>query len=215
MSEDKDLVVGPIEEDGEDEVDLLSLLEQANDEPSELDKAMSSEDSAEADKKMTELRELAQSLDTPVVQTNNPGSGNLDTDLANWFRGEDVLPSDPLTAYTSGAGAKMSYGISKSTLTNYEMMGKLGQFIDSAMEFAFSENILGGLDPDDLMDRMKTAFTMYKDLATLNSRTVLALAEQRNKFDKEGQDTDRLSMLLASIPSDKLAQILTELSTKK
>lgn len=225
MDENENLI--PVEESTgevkEDDFDLLSILENANKEKApdaepqtDLEKAMSEgSDEDEADKKLAEIRQIAQQLETVAPTTNNSGSGDLDTDLENWFRGRDVLPSDPLTAYTSGTGAKMSYGISKSTLTNYELMGRLGKFISAGMELSFDPNIVMSLDPDDLQERMKTAFTMYKELSTLNSRTVLALAEQRNKFDKEGQDTDRLSMLLASIPNDKLSQILTELSTSK
>lgn len=204
--------------DSSEDFDLLSLLEQANTEKTEepksdLEQAMTFDDDAEADKKLAEIRDLAQHLESQTPSTNNPGSGDLDTDLENWFHGQDVLPSDPLTLYTSGSGAKMTYGISKSTLSNYEMMGRLSKFIMAGIELGFDPALAISLDPDDLQDRLKTAFTMYKDLAALNSRTVLSLAEQRNKFDKEGQDTDRLSMLLASIPNDKLSQLLTELST--
>lgn len=194
--------------------DLLSILSQES--SSELERAMTTEDdkdSSDADDKMKELRELATQMETSS-KVNNPGSGDIDTDLSNWFNGTDKLPSDNLTSYMGNATIKMDYGLTRQTLTNFDMMGSLHKFLDSSFELLFDDMATMGLTPDELEDRVKLAFTMYKELASINQRTVMSIKDFKLKTGSEGGEINKISLLLSSIPSDKLKALLTELSSK-
>ncbi len=174
-----------------------------------------SEDDIEVDKKLSDLRDLADALQDQNEE--NPGSGDLDKDLADWFSGEQLLPSVPLNQYVGNTKLKMDYGISKFTLSSFDMMGKLHKFMDSGFDMLFSESALMSMSPDEVESRMKMAFTMYRELAVINNRAVLTMRDQNNRYSEDTNEIDRLSMLLSSIPNEKLEQILTSLtaSTKK
>ncbi len=191
--------------------DLLDILGADLDSKSELEKAMSEDDNKEADQKMSELRELATQLESST-QGSNPGSGDIDVDLSNWFNGTSSLPSDDLNAYVGNSSIKMDYGLTRQTLTNFEMMGTLNKFMNSSFELLFDENAVMGLTPEELEDRVKLAFTMYKELGSLNQRTVMSIKDFKVKSNSESDEIDKISLLLSSIPSDKLKTLLTELS---
>lgn len=201
--------------------DLLSILsdtdlteetdtEKGNKHNPNLSKPVDDEE-LEMEDKMQSIKDLANSLQEKSTGAN-PGSGDLDTDLSNWFDGKDVLPSDELNTYNANSTIKMSYGLSRHSLKGYEMMGRLGSFLSDSFDVLFSETALMSLDPDDALDRVKVAFTMYKELGALNQKTYRDIVEQQNKWNQDNGDIDRLAMLLASIPSDKLQNILEEIS---
>lgn len=193
-----------------DNQDLLDILSSDSDSQSELEKALTgSDDSKSDDSSIDDTLSVVQS-----AIPSNPGSGDVDTDLHNWFNGNDKIPSDNLNSYVSNSILKMDYGISRHTLANFDMMGDLGKFLRSAYDLMFDPNTLMGLSPDELDDRVKTAFTMYRDLAALNQRTLMSLKEYKLKSNTE-DETDKLSMLLSSIPSDKLKALLEEISASK
>ena len=171
----------------------------------------STQDDIEADKKLSDLRDLASALQDDT--DDNPGSGDIDKDLSDWFSGEQLLPSTPLNQYVSNSKLKMDYGISKYTLSSFDLMGKLHKFMLSSYDMLFSDSALMSMTPDEVESRMKTAFTMYRELAVLNNRAVLTMRDQNNRYNEDTNDIDRLSMLLSSIPSEKLEQILTSLTS--
>lgn len=189
----------------------------ADDNPSELEKALSGtpsdeEDEKDADSKLAELKEIADKL-TMSTTGKNPGSGDIDTDLSNWFDGKDALPSDSLNDYVSNASLKMDYGLSKNVISSYAFMGKLRKFIEEdAFDVLFSEQAILGCDPEDVESRLRTAFTMYEKLASLNAKVINDIKNYRLKSNTESTDIDRLTLLLGSIPSDKLTKILEEIS---
>lgn len=196
------------------EDDLLKILEGSSDSKTEVETAFDDEDKKEADKRMQDLKDLATSLKEDTNTQGNRGSGDLDEDISNWFEGKDVVPSDDITSYISNNKIKMNYGISRNTLSNLEMMGKLRRFIDGSMDTLFSESEMLSLPPDELEDRLKTAFTMYEKLNSLTDKAVLSLNEQRNKFN-EDDDIDKLTLLLGSISSDKLQNLLETVINKE
>lgn len=217
----------------ENDDDLLKILQGSSDDNNDNDKEQGNknqsdtkqeknpieeamnQDEEDIDKKMEQIKSLADSLKDGSSNTgSNPGSGDIDVDISNWYKGKDVVPSDELNTYTANAPIKMSYGLSRHTLNNYEMMGKLGKFINSSFDMLFSEQALMTLDPDDIADRMKIAFTMYKELGSLSQKTYHDLIEQRNRWNEDDGDIDKLAMLLASIPSEKLQNVLEEISFK-
>lgn len=195
-----------------DNEDLLNILSADIDEKTELEKVME-EDKEEIDNKMEELKELATALDNDSIVVN-PGSGDIDTDLTRWFNGQDKLPSENLNNYMGNVSIKMDYGLTRQTLSNFDMMGELHRFINSSFELLFDDSVTMTLAPDELEDRTRLAFSMYKELAALNQRTVMSIKDYKLKSNSNGEEIDKISLLLSSIPSDKLKALLSEISAK-
>ena len=203
----------------QDLLDILGGTSSSNEQSTpktELEKAMEmsdeEKDKLEADKKMAELQEIATQL-TSHTTGKNPGSGDVDKDLSNWFDGNDQLPSDELNNYVANASVKMDYGLTRNVLSSYSFMGKLRKFIEEdAFDVLFSEQALLGSDPDEVMDRLKVAFTMFKDLANLNAKINSDIKNYRLRSNTDSSDIDRLSLLLGSIPTEKLSKVLEEIS---
>lgn len=192
-----------------DNEDLLSILgaNTSTDAASALDES----DEVEADKKMKELKAIADQLEEST-KGSNPGSGDLDKDLSDWFDGRSSLPSDDLNSYVSNSMIKMDYGTSRHTLSNFSKMGVLSRFLDSSFEIMFDDTTIMTLDPDDLEERVKLAFTMYRELGTLNQRTIQNIRDYHLKANTGSDDVDKMSLLLSSIPSDKLKALLLEIT---
>lgn len=192
-----------------DNDDLLSILgaDISTDAASALDES----DEAAADKKMEELKALATQLEDST-KGSNPGSGDLDKDLSDWFDGKSSLPSDDLNSYVNNSMIKMDYGTSRHTLSNFSKMGILSKFLDSSFELMFDAGAIMTLTPDDLEERVKLAFTMYRELGTLNQRTIQNLKDYHLKANTGSDGVDKMSLLLSSIPSEKLKALLLEIT---
>lgn len=160
--------------------------------------------------KLKELKNISDNTSMSSV-----GTGDIDKDLERWFRGEDSIPSDALNTYVTNYGVKANYGMSRATLTNFEIMNKTRKFIEGSIDVLFNESELLNLDTDSLEERLKLAFTIYERLNSLNNKTILALAEQQYKYNENNSTMDRLNMLLSSIPSEKLESILKSLMSSK
>lgn len=160
--------------------------------------------------KLKELKNISDNTSMSSV-----GTGDIDKDLERWFRGEDSIPSDSLNTYVTNYGVKANYGMSRATLTNFEIMNKTRKFIEGSIDVLFNESELLNLDTDSLEERLKLAFTIYERLNSLNNKTILALAEQQYKYNENNSTMDRLNMLLSSIPSEKLESILKSLMSSK
>lgn len=190
--------------------DLLSMLGEGD--KSELEKAMKESEDKEADRKMEEIRQLTGAIETSI-QGQNTGSGDVDEDLKNWFDGNDTLPSDDLTGYVSNPTVKMDYGLTRQTLSNFGLMGKLRKFIeDDAFELLFTESAIMGLDAEALESRVKLATDIYTHVASLNSKVINDMRNIRLKTQDGTSELDKLQMLLSSIPSSKLEEILKGLA---
>ena len=137
------------------------------------------------------------------------GSGDVGTDLDRWIEGKDLTPSDDLNRYVSSTDVKFKYGLSHSTMNNFALMTKLKKFLDGANEMLFNEEAVLNLSPYELENRVRTAFTMYAELAKINQRTVLALEQQRRRYNDGTSEVDKLALLLSSVPTEKLKDILT------
>ena len=208
--------------------DLLDILESSSSDDNQksgLEEAMSSDTSTksieegekeETDKKMMELQNIANKLVSSSAVSIGKGSGDIDEDLSNWFDGIDNLPSDELNEYVSNQTLKMDYGLTRNVLSSYKLMGKVRKFIeDDAYNALFSEQAVMGLSSDEILERLKIAFVIYKDLASLNAKINIDIKNYRLKSNSDTSDIDRLSLLLGSIPSEKLSQVLEGLLTQK
>lgn len=190
--------------------DLLSMLGDGD--KSELEQAMKESEEEEADRKMEELRQLTGAIESSI-QGQNAGSGDIDDDLKNWFEGKDTLPSDDLTGYVSNPTVKMDYGLTKTTLSNFGLMGKLRKFIENdVFDLLFSESSITGLDAEALESRMRLAADMYVKVTSLNSKVINDMRNIRLKSQDGSSELDKLQMLLSSIPSNKLEEILKSLA---
>lgn len=197
-------------EDLMNDEDLLSMLGDGD--KSELEEAMKESEEKEADRKMEELRQLTGAIESSI-QGQNVGSGDIDEDLKNWFDGKDTLPSDDLTGYVSNPTVKMDYGLTQTTLSNFGLMGKLRKFIENdAFELLFSDSAIMGLESEALESRMKLAADMYTKVVSLNSKVINDMRNIRLKSQDSTTDLDKLQMLLSSIPSQKLEDILKSLA---
>nr|DAT60821.1 MAG TPA: hypothetical protein [Bacteriophage sp.] len=143
------------------------------------------------------------------------GSGDVSQDLENWIDGKDLAPSDDLNRFVSATDVKFKYGLTHNTLNNFTLMAQLQKFLDTSNEILFSESAAMNLSPDELESRVRMAFTMYAELSRINQRTALALEEQRRKYNDGSTDIDKLSLLLSSVPSDKLKEILYAITKSK
>ena len=195
-----------------DNEDLLEILGATDVEDTPIDTGSDDSDEEEASKKLADLRQIAEKLDE--VSISNAGSGDIDQDISDWFSGKSAMPSDELNNYIGNSTSKMDYGLTRQTLSNIELMGQLRGFLDSSMEMLFSESAIMGLAPEDLENRVKMGFTMYKELAALNQRTIMSIKDHKLKSGSDSDELDKVSMLLASIPNDKLKTLLQELNSK-
>lgn len=166
------------------------------------------EEEDDLEKKLQAIQDIANKHNTENISQS---SGDIGQDLQDWLDGEDKLPTNGLTDYVGNIQTKMSYGLGYSTLKNYSLMEKAKNFINNAMDALFNEQAVLNLTSDELEDRLKIAFTIYERLNSLNNKTILALTEQKRKYH-EDDGVDRLSLLLSSIPSDKLEKILRKLA---
>lgn len=195
--------------------DLLDILEASIDssEDNTQPKTQDAIDEEESDKKLNEIHDIANQMVSGTGVGNNPGSGDLDEDLSNWFNGKSQIPSDELNNYTSNLQTKMDYGLTRNILSSYTLMGKLRKFIEEdAFDMVFSEQAIMGLDSDEIETRVRTAFTMYERLASLNAKINLDMRNYRLKANTDSTDIDKLTLLLGSIPSEKLTKVLEEIS---
>lgn len=196
----------------QDLLDILSGTSSSNTSVATNNTVSVDSDEDEANKKLQELKDIASQLS---IDTNNltPGSGNIDDDLSNWFEGRDALPSGALTNYVSNSSVKMEYGLQRQVLSSYSLMGKLYKFLsEDAFDVLFNEQALLSLDSEEVESRVKIAFTMYERLAALNAKVNRDLKDYKLKSNTDNTDIDRLSLLLGSIPSEKLNKILEEIA---
>lgn len=221
MNDDKN-IVNPV--DNDDLLDMLNkdLAERHSAGDKNSDEEDGGIDSSSVDIDLTpeeeeafrdKLKELKTISDNTSM--SSIGTGDIDKDLERWFRGEDSIPSDALNSYVTNYGVKANYGMSRATLTNFEIMNKTRKFIEGSIDVLFNESELLNLDSDSLEERLKLAFTIYERLNSLNNKTILALTEQQYKYNENNSTMDRLNMLLSSIPSEKLESILKSLMSSK
>ena len=159
---------------------------------------------------VNDIKDIAEKFS---VVNGNPGSGDIDTDLSNWFDGTDALPSESLNNTVANSSVKLDYGLTHTTLTSFKLMSKLRKFIEEdAFDMLFSETAILGIDTEEILDRVKVAFTMYKELGMFTQRVVQSQRDFRLKSGSESAEVDRLTMLLSTIPSDKLESTLKEIA---
>ena len=203
-----------------DNNDLISILARGEEEEVKQDtkdSQVGSEDTEDNDgDNSTSLKTTMSAMDVLDIEdgsrhstTSLPsGSGDVSQDLENWIDGKDLAPSDDLNRFVSATDVKFKYGLTHNTLNNFTLMAQLQKFLDTSNEILFSESAAMNLSPEELESRVRMAFTMYAELSRINQRTALALEEQRRKYNDGSTDIDKLSLLLSSVPSDKLKEIL-------
>lgn len=202
-----------------DNNDLISILSQCDKDEGVTDTKDNQQESTDTNSneedssdKGAVLNSMTSAMDVLDAEgkshTTITGSGDVNQDLENWIDGKDLAPSDDLNRYVSATDVKFKYGLTHNTLTNFTLMSQLQKFLNVSNEILFSESAAMNLPPDELESRVRMAFTMYAELSRINQRTAIALEEQRRKYNDGSTDIDKLALLLASVPSDKLKEIL-------
>lgn len=208
-----------------DNNDLISILSQCDKDEEVTDTKDNQQESTEdssvnnSSDKGSVLNSMTSAMDVLDAEekshTTIIGSGDVNQDLENWIDGKDLAPSDDLNRYVSATDVKFKYGLTHNTLTNFTLMSQLQKFLNVSNEILFSESAAMNLPPDELESRVRMAFTMYAELSRINQRTAIALEEQRRKYNDGSTDIDKLALLLASVPSDKLKEILYAITKSK
>lgn len=209
-----------------DNNDLISILSQCDKDEEVTDTKDNQQESTDTNSneedssdKGAVLNSMTSAMDVLDAEgkshTTINGSGDVNQDLENWIDGKDLAPSDDLNRYVSATDVKFKYGLTHNTLTNFTLMSQLQKFLDVSNEILFSESAAMNLPPDELESRVRMAFTMYAELSRINQRTAIALEEQRRKYNDGSTDIDKLALLLASVPSDKLKEILYAITKSK
>lgn len=209
-----------------DNNDLISILSQCDKDEEVTDTKDSQQESTDINSNEedssdtgTVLNSMTSAMDVLDAEekshTTISGSGDVNQDLENWIDGKDLAPSDDLNRYVSATDVKFKYGLTHNTLTNFTLMSQLQKFLDVSNEILFSESAAMNLSPEELESRVRMAFTMYAELSRINQRTAIALEEQRRKYNDGSTDIDKLALLLASVPSDKLKEILYAITKSK
>lgn len=210
-----------------DNNDLISILAKGEVEEVKQDTKDSQVDSADTEDDSngvgTSLKTTMSAMDVLDIEDSSnhsttsisSGSGDVSQDLENWIDGKDLAPSDDLNRFVSATDVKFKYGLTHNTLNNFTLMAQLQKFLDTSNEILFSESAAMNLSPEELESRVRMAFTMYAELSRINQRTALALEEQRRKYNDGSTDIDKLSLLLSSVPSDKLKEILYAITKSK
>lgn len=210
-----------------DNNDLISILAKGEEEEVKQDtkdSQVGSEDTEDNDgDNSTSLKTTMSAMDVLDIEDSSShsttgissGSGDVSQDLENWIDGKDLAPSDDLNRFVSATDVKFKYGLTHNTLNNFTLMAQLQKFLDTSNEILFSESAAMNLSPEELESRVRMAFTMYAELSRINQRTALALEEQRRKYNDGSTDIDKLSLLLSSVPSDKLKEILYAITKSK
>lgn len=209
-----------------DNNDLISILSQCDKDEEVTDTKDNQQESTDTNSneedssdKGAVLNSMTSAMDVLDAEgkshTTITGSGDVNQDLENWIDGKDLAPSDDLNRYVSATDVKFKYGLTHNTLTNFTLMSQLQKFLDVSNEILFSESAAMNLPPDELESRVRMAFTMYAELSRINQRTAIALEEQRRKYNDGSTDIDKLALLLASVPSDKLKEILYAITKSK
>lgn len=210
-----------------DNNDLISILAKGEEEEVKQDtkdSQVGSEDTEDDSNGVgTSLKTTMSAMDVLDIEDGSrhsttsvsSGSGDVSQDLENWIDGKDLAPSDDLNRFVSATDVKFKYGLTHNTLNNFTLMAQLQKFLDTSNEILFSESAAMNLSPEELESRVRMAFTMYAELSRINQRTALALEEQRRKYNDGSTDIDKLSLLLSSVPSDKLKEILYAITKSK
>lgn len=209
-----------------DNNDLISILSQCDKDEEVTDTKDSQQESTDINSNEEDspdtgavLNSMTSAMDVLDAEEKShtiiTGSGDVNQDLENWIDGKDLAPSDDLNRYVSATDVKFKYGLTHNTLTNFTLMSQLQKFLNVSNEILFSESAAMNLPPDELESRVRMAFTMYAELSRINQRTAIALEEQRRKYNDGSTDIDKLALLLASVPSDKLKEILYAITKSK
>ena len=202
-----------------DNNDLISILAKGEEEEIKQDDTKDSQvdgedtEDIDEDTNSTSLKTTMSAMDVLDIEDSSRRTTSLPSGSGDVS--QDLEPSDDLNRFVSATDVKFKYGLTHNTLNNFTLMAQLQKFLDTSNEILFSESAAMNLSPEELESRVRMAFTMYAELSRINQRTALALEEQRRKYNDGSTDIDKLSLLLSSVPSDKLKEILYAITKSK
>ncbi len=136
------------------------------------------------------------------------GTGDVIEDLVLWLNNDKALPSDDLSAFSGNFKQKAKAGMYIMALKTISMLPTVIKYKEEAEKIVFDTSNLGDIDTDDLMDRLEKANSTTLRMLD-NVRRILTTIDNMDEGDRE--DSDRLKMLLASLPKNKIKDLLEKL----
>ncbi len=134
----------------------------------------------------------------------NMGSGDVIEDLIGWLQNRDKIPSDPLSSFTANSEVKLERSIDFNILMAMSRRASnLLDFISESEKALFDPNDILGMEVDDLKERHTAASKSFDNMMELTRKLLHSL-----KKDKRDEEVDKLKMLLSSLPSEKLVDLI-------
>lgn len=199
MSDEKDRI---------EEIDVLDILGDVENQNDNTDNNSDNENNEEQDK-ADKLLSLIKSDDL-FDMTGNEGSGDVQQDLINWLMNFDKLPSDPLTAFMSNSDLKAQYALFFLLLTNLSRIKIISEFIKQSESVLFDVDNILNLDTEEIKERYVYANKIMDNLIEHSRKLVYSIIKEKQK-NKNADETDKLKMLLGSLPTDKIKELIKEL----
>jgi hypothetical protein len=195
-----------IPHDGLDlDIDILDLL--TDESTNELNNSVKKENKELSSSKVDSV--IIDSLFNQMTSNQGEGSGDLSQDLVNWLKGKDKFPSNPLSGFLNNATTKAEYGMFFHMMSSFERMNNLGEFLSRSESVLFDPENIVHLSTDELEKRMVLANNLINGIQEGNRRTIKMIKDK-----KQDDDLEKLRMVMAAIPTNKLKDIILGLEKK-
>ena len=135
--------------------------------------------------------------------TTNSGSGDVFEDIVNWLSDKDKLPSSPLSSYLSNYYVKAEFAMYFYLISSLSRLRNLFDFISASEAVIFNSDDVPNLNNDELKERHDKAFKSLE--TTLDSCRKILYGFYRVKKDTS---VDKLQLLLNSLPTNKIQELL-------
>ncbi len=168
------------------------------------------EEVSEESQSSEEVKVSSESVDDlmKLYDHNWKGTGDVVNDLVLWLDNEKSLPSEDLSAYSGNFKHKAKVGMYLVALKTISMLPGVLKYKEEAEKIVFDIEGLADIETEDLLDRLEKANNTTLKMMD-NVRRILATIDSMEGDEKE--ESDRLRMLLASLPKNKIRDLLEKL----
>lgn len=168
--------------------------------------SVSSKGREDSSEKIKALREAIRESDL-FGGEGNMGSGDIIEDMIGWLQNTDKIPSDPLNSFIANSDVKLERSMDFNILMALsKRASNLLEFITESEKMLFDPNDLLSLETDDLKERHAAASKSFDNMMELTRKMLHSL-----KKEKRDAEVDKLKMLLSSLPSEKLIDLIRAL----
>lgn len=139
----------------------------------------------------------------------NEGSGDIFQDLVNWTTDSDKIPSEPLASFLTNTKTKMKFALYFYMLRNSSRLKVISDFITAAETELFSPERLIDLSSNEVLERYELANKTVETILRSDRQTAATISKLDS--DEKGSKVDMVSLLLGSLPSHKLKDLIQKL----